>query len=282
VRTALTVLIIVALALVAVGAVNHAVTLDLDFLVLSLTGVSVFWLTLVFAAIVVVAGVAAAWAARGAATAAQRRLEKELAKTYKRLREAQAGGDLTAVADVAVVGATVTALAPPPPEAAALDAAAGPGESGTADPAGEPGLAEVTAVTAVVAPVAEEWGAPEAGTAVDEQEAADVPAEVVGVVLAAGPEAVDPAAPRDEPVSGEDETLVAASVPHVDDAGAADEVTGVTEVAPVRGDGAPDGPAGDEVAPVAETGAKEAGAAAPQPAAGDASAAGPDGPPQVS
>ncbi len=187
-RTALTILIIVALALVAVGAVNHAVTLDLDFLALSLTGVSVFWVTVVFAGIVVAAGVAAAWAARGAATAAQRRLEKELGKTYKRLREAQAGGDLTAVADVAVVGATVTALAPPPPEAAALDDAGAPGAPGPADVAGAPGLAEVTAVTAVVAPVAEEWGAGEAVLADDAPEAADVPAEVVAVVLAAGQE----------------------------------------------------------------------------------------------
>lgn len=153
-RTALAILVIVALVFLAVGAVNNDVTLDLDFLVVSWPGVSLFWLSVALAGVVLAVGVAAAWTARAAAVGAQRRLEKELGKTYKRLREAQAAAEATAVAQAALEEAT--AIAPPPgsgePEGAGVQAGQVPPEA--------------TAVTmAVAASPAAGWGeVPAAGS----------------------------------------------------------------------------------------------------------------------
>jgi hypothetical protein len=157
VRTAVAILVIVALVFLAVGAVNHAATLDLDFLAISWSGVSLFWVTVVLACVVVAAGLVGAWAARGSAVAAQHRLEKELAATYRRLREAQAAAGVAAAATEATVVATaveeataVAALGPP----AGYEAEGSPGgaEDTPYPAADEPRdvAAEVTGVTVAV------------------------------------------------------------------------------------------------------------------------------------
>jgi hypothetical protein len=138
VRTALVILVVIALVLVAIGAVNHAVTFDLDFLALSWTGISLFWLSVALAAVVLAGGVAAAWTARASAVAAQHKLEQELAGTYERLRTAQAAAERAAVAPAPaapVLGQTAVA-----PVDAALE-----GETSLTEQA----PAEVTAVTMI-------------------------------------------------------------------------------------------------------------------------------------
>jgi len=201
VRTALTILVIVALALLAVGAVNHAVSLDLDFLAVSWTGVSLFWVMVAVAALVVVVGLVAAWAARGSAAAAQRRLEKELGNTYGRLRAAQA-----AVAEGAVVAPVVdeaTAIAPPGEEAtelavleaASLDVAPAP----VVEPAPGDMPGEVTAVTVVAPAFPVDAGGPVAGETAgpDEVEADSEVTAATMVTPASGPGAEPSDAPAD-------------------------------------------------------------------------------------
>ncbi len=51
---------------------------------------SLFWVSAVIAAIVFVAGLAAAWFALAGAAGLRRKLEAELQSTYERLREAEA------------------------------------------------------------------------------------------------------------------------------------------------------------------------------------------------
>lgn len=89
-RNALIVLAAVALVFVAAGAVNRALAFDIDFGVGSLTNVSLFWITLVTAAVIVLTGLVAAWLARSSAVAGQRKLEGELETIYGRLRAAEA------------------------------------------------------------------------------------------------------------------------------------------------------------------------------------------------
>ena len=226
-RTALTILVIVALVLVAIGAVNNAVILDLDFLAAGWTGISLFWIAVALAAVVIAAGVAGAWAARGAAVAAQRRLEKELASTYKRLREAQAAADRTAVAPAEVgAGTEATALAPAPPgEAAGVsDEAAGVSEEAVA--------ADVTAVTAAVA-ASSVAGWDDVAAAPDAGGREDVAAEVAAVLTA-------PAA-DEETARPADEDAVALEDPAATAAGAAD-IAGIDVAGRGEGGGGDEAP----------------------------------------
>ncbi len=240
-RTALTILIIVALVLVAIGAVNHTVTLDLDFLAVSWSGVSLFWVAVALAAVALAAGIAGAWAARGSAVAAQRRLEKELASTYKRLRDAQALLERSAPASAGAAVADVTVLTPAPPGAAAA----------TAD---DTVAADVTAVTAAVALSSVAGWDDVTAPAPPGEGPADVAAEVATVLTAAAaPGPAEEQASAAEAGAGEADEGTDASRPfgsHDDDPGA--EVTSVTAVVPPdRGADsvAPaDGPRVDDVA----------------------------------
>ena len=216
-RTALTILVIVALVLVAIGAVNHAVTLDLDFLAVSWSGVSLFWVAVALAAVALAAGIAGAWAARGSAVAAQRRLEKELASTYKRLREAQALIERSAPAPAGVADAGVTVLAPAPPGTAAT----------TVD---DPVAADLTAVTAAVALSSVAGWDDVTVPAPSGEGPADVAAEVATVLTAAAAPEPAPEAPAG---AGEADEGTDGSRPldlRGDDPGA--EVTSVTVVVP--------------------------------------------------
>ena len=89
-RNALIVLLAAALVLVGLGALNHSLTFDIDYVAGTLTGVSVFWITVVIGAVLLVAGVVAIWLARTSVVSAQRKLEAELQSTYERLRAAEA------------------------------------------------------------------------------------------------------------------------------------------------------------------------------------------------
>jgi N-methylhydantoinase B/oxoprolinase/acetone carboxylase alpha subunit len=103
VRNALIVLVVIALVLVALGAVNHGLLFDIDFVAGTWTAVSVFWVAVVTAGVVFVAGVVVAFLARSGAVAARRKLEKELQGTYERLRAAEAKLPRPALAQAAVV-----------------------------------------------------------------------------------------------------------------------------------------------------------------------------------
>ena len=71
-RVVLTVLAVIALVVVVIGAVNHAATLRMHYLVGTSPSFSVFWLALVVAGIVVVGGLAAGTLALGSAAGGRR------------------------------------------------------------------------------------------------------------------------------------------------------------------------------------------------------------------
>jgi hypothetical protein len=121
VRNALIVLVVVALVLVALGAVNHGLLFDIDFVAGTWTAVSVFWVAVAAAGVVFVSGVVVAFFARSGAVAARRKLEKELQGAYERLRAAEAKLPRPAPAQAAVVDVTPgeqTAVTTAAPEAA--------------------------------------------------------------------------------------------------------------------------------------------------------------------
>ena len=89
-RNALIVLGVVALVLVTLGAVNHGLLFDIDLVVVTWAAVSLFWVAVVVAGVVVVTGMVVAFFSRTGAVATRRKLEKELQGTYERLRAAEA------------------------------------------------------------------------------------------------------------------------------------------------------------------------------------------------
>lgn len=90
-RNALILLVVVALIIVVLGAANGSITFDFDLVFGTWTAVSLVWMAVVVAAVVVVAGLAAAWLAQVDAARTRRKLEAELQATYERLRAAEAG-----------------------------------------------------------------------------------------------------------------------------------------------------------------------------------------------
>jgi colicin import membrane protein len=90
VRNALILLAAVAAVILAFGAFNNGVVLDIDYVAGTATQVSLFWVSGVIAAIIFVAGLAASWFALSGAAVGRRKLEAELQSTYERLRQAEA------------------------------------------------------------------------------------------------------------------------------------------------------------------------------------------------
>jgi uncharacterized membrane protein YciS (DUF1049 family) len=90
VRNALILLAVVALFILAVGALNNGTAFDIDYAAGTASSVSLFWVSAVLAALVFVVGLAAAWFAQAAVAGRRRKLEAELQSTYERLREAEA------------------------------------------------------------------------------------------------------------------------------------------------------------------------------------------------
>jgi hypothetical protein len=89
-RKPLILLAVIALVIIVAGAVNRSVAFDADYVVGTATAVSLLWVSVLIAALVFVAGAAAAWLALAATTGTRRKLEAELQSTYERLREAEA------------------------------------------------------------------------------------------------------------------------------------------------------------------------------------------------
>jgi hypothetical protein len=96
----------VAVVIVALGAVNHGLLFDIDVVAGTWTAVSLFWVAVVTAGVVLVTGLVAAFLAASGATAARRKLEKELQATYERLRAAEAKLPRPAAAAAVVAVAT--------------------------------------------------------------------------------------------------------------------------------------------------------------------------------
>jgi uncharacterized membrane protein YciS (DUF1049 family) len=90
VRTAFLLLIVVALIIVGLGAANTSIKFDFDVVFGTWTAVSLIWVAAVFAGVVLVVGLVAAWLAQREASRTRRRLEAELQATYERLRAAEA------------------------------------------------------------------------------------------------------------------------------------------------------------------------------------------------
>ena len=148
-RNALIVLVVVALVLVALGAVNHGLLFDIDFVAGTWTAVSVFWVAVAAAGVVFVSGVVVAFLARSGAVAARRKLEKELQGAYERLRAAEAKLPRPAPAQAAVVDVTPgeqTAVTTAAPEAAtSVTSATQEAETAVTTAAPEPETAVTTA-----------------------------------------------------------------------------------------------------------------------------------------
>ena len=150
-KSALWVLMIVALVVVLAGALNHETEVTFDYLVGSTPAVSLFWLGLGAAAALVLA-VIAGWAvAVASASAARRRLERELEATYRRLRDCEArlpqapareaAGEVTAVVSgeartaalPAPAGGATTEISEPPVDDTASEIAAGDATAAAAE-----------------------------------------------------------------------------------------------------------------------------------------------------
>jgi hypothetical protein len=217
VRNALIVLVVVALVLVALGAVNHGLLFDIDFVVGTWTAVSLFWVAVVTAGLVFVTGLVAAWLARAGAVTAQRKLEKELQGTYERLRAAEAKLPRpepvkAAVVDVAPAAQTaVTSVVPAP---GAVDAGAVEAATVGAGSAGIDATPEAQ-TTADAAPEAQTAGidaAPEAQTSADAAPEAQTSADATPEAQTAVIDAVQEA-----------ETAVSDAVPEAPAADATDD-----------------------------------------------------------
>ncbi len=105
-RNALIVLVVVALVIVTLGAFNNDLLFEIDLVVGTWTAVSLFWVAVAIAGVVIITGFAAAFFARSSAVATRRKLEKELQGTYERLRDAEAKLPVPAPAQTAVAEAT--------------------------------------------------------------------------------------------------------------------------------------------------------------------------------
>jgi uncharacterized membrane protein YciS (DUF1049 family) len=165
VRNALILLAVVALLILAVGALNNGTAFDVDYVAGTLSAVSLFWVSAVIAALVFVVGLAAAWFAQAAVAGTRRKLEAELQSTYERLREAEAlaARPAPATAEAAPAAAAETAVAEPVAVPASEAATAVAGEPETvvvpsADIADGPG--ETTAVTMTGMPLEAAEAAP--------------------------------------------------------------------------------------------------------------------------
>jgi hypothetical protein len=109
VRNALILLAAVALLIVTAGAVNHAVAFDVDWVAGTWRTVSLFWVGVTVAVLVIVAGLAAALLGRAGAVRAQRKLETELDASYRRMRELETAAPVAQTADQRVPSAATTA-----------------------------------------------------------------------------------------------------------------------------------------------------------------------------
>lgn len=117
-RRVLTFLLVVALVVTAFGALNHSASFRVHYLAGTTAATSLFWVALVLAVVVFMAGVAAVWMAVAGAAATARKLERELQGTYERLRAAEAQ---VREAEKAAAAPTAAGELPAPAEPAAAE-----------------------------------------------------------------------------------------------------------------------------------------------------------------
>jgi uncharacterized membrane protein YciS (DUF1049 family) len=171
VREIVILLLVVALLVLVIGAVNQDQRVDLDYVFGTWEGVSVLTLSAISAGAAIVMGLIIAAMARMRVVADRRKLERELQLVYPRLREAERLAGLPAwnvpVETVAPVAAGVAAAPPPVPAAGAAEAIEG--SSGDKAPApataGESGGDETPAAGPVPPVAGVEAGAPAADAA---------------------------------------------------------------------------------------------------------------------
>jgi uncharacterized membrane protein YciS (DUF1049 family) len=190
VRNALILLVVVALVILAVGALNNGTAFDIDYVAGTVSAVSLFWVSAVIAALVFVVGIAAAWFAQAAVAGTRRKLEGELQSTYERLREAEARAARPAPVVVeAAPAVAATAVAEPVVVAAAEEVTVVAGEDQTVVAGEDATLVAEDPVTVVTA--GEETAAePGEQTAVTMVGAAPEDAETAPADAAAGVDAV--------------------------------------------------------------------------------------------
>lgn len=144
-RDILVIVIIIAIALVCLGAVNHDRTVDFDYFFGTWTGVSMLWLAVIAAALVVGIGLVAGGSAAVHAAGDRHKLERELDATYTRLRAAEAQLGVAALADVAAPSgeaAVETSSGAETPGEAAVETSSG------AEPPAEPETGDGQAASA--------------------------------------------------------------------------------------------------------------------------------------
>jgi uncharacterized integral membrane protein len=208
VRNALILLVVVALIILAVGALNNGTAFDVDYVAGTVSAVSLLWVSAVIAVLVFVVGIAAAWFAQAAVAGTRRKLEAELQSTYERLREAEALAArpapavveaAPAVAATAVAEPVVVAVAEEVTVVAAEDVTmvAGEDQTGVADPAStvviEAPVTDVTAGEETVAEPGETTAVTMMGAAPEDAQAA--PADALGGEDVAADEPDDEAPP---------------------------------------------------------------------------------------
>jgi len=94
VKNSVIVLLVVALIVLVIGAVNQDQRVDLDYVFGTWRDVSIFTLTAIVAAAIMVVGFAVAAMARLGVVGEKRKLERELEQVYPRLREAERAAGL--------------------------------------------------------------------------------------------------------------------------------------------------------------------------------------------
>jgi uncharacterized membrane protein YciS (DUF1049 family) len=90
VRKALMLLVVVALIIVALGAANSSIAFDFDMVFGTWSAVSLFWVAVAAAGVLVAVALAAVWLSGADASRTRRKVEAELQTTYERLRAAEA------------------------------------------------------------------------------------------------------------------------------------------------------------------------------------------------
>jgi uncharacterized membrane protein YciS (DUF1049 family) len=183
VREIVILLLVVALLVLVIGAVNQDQRVDLDYVFGTWEGVSVLTLSAISAGAAIVMGLIIAAMARMRVVADRRKLERELQLVYPRLREAERAAGLPAwnmpVETVAPAAAGVAVAPASEPTAGEAEATEGPsgdktpatteGSGGDKTPApataGESGGDEAPAAGPVPPPAAAEAEVPAPGAA---------------------------------------------------------------------------------------------------------------------
>jgi hypothetical protein len=135
VRNAFILLVVVALVILGVGALNNGVAFNVDYVAGTANAVSLLWVSGLLAVLVLVVGMAAAWFAQSAMRGSRRKLEAELQSTYERLRETEALASRRATelaAAAAAAAPAVEVVAATACAAGGAGAAAGAGRAASA------------------------------------------------------------------------------------------------------------------------------------------------------